>query len=187
VIYLSLYYEFFKIGLFAVGGGLATVPFFYKLSAATAWFSAQDIINMFAIAQITPGPVGVNMAAFAGYTTGGPGGALAAMLGIVSPAVLAIALIANVLNKFADNKYAQNAFKGMAAAVCALISVSVCKIAGAALLDLTAFNAGGRLEDLLQFKAIIFFVILLFAISRFRAHPFLYICMSAVVGLIVDF
>jgi chromate transporter len=187
VIYLSLYFEFFKIGLFAVGGGLATVPFLYKLSAATAWFGPQDIVNMLAVAQITPGPIGVNMAALAGYTAGGFWGALAAALGIVSPAVLAIVMIANVLNKFAGNKYVQNAFKGMAAAVCALISVAVCKIAGAALLDAPAFAAGGRFADLLQFKAFIFFIILLFLIRRFKAHPFIYICLSAAAGLLIKF
>ena len=187
MIYLDIYFEFFKIGLFAVGGGLATVPFLYKLSAATSWFGAQDIVNMFAVAQIMPGPIGVNMAAFAGYTTGGLRGAAAAMLGIVSPAVLAIALIANVLNKFTGNKYVQSAFKGMAAAVCALISAAICKIAGAALLDLPAFNASGRPADLLHVKAIVFFAILLFAIRRFKAHPFIYICAAAAVGLAVRF
>ncbi|MDR1684207.1 MAG: chromate transporter, partial [Elusimicrobiota bacterium] len=107
MIYLRLYWEFFKVGLFAIGGGLATIPFLYQLSDKTAWFTAADIVNMFAISEVTPGPVGINMATFAGVHTTGLLGGLIATIGIVTPALLAVVLIAGALKKYMQNKRAQ--------------------------------------------------------------------------------
>ena len=187
MILLHIYFEFFKIGLLAAGGGIAMVPFLYQLSIKTAWFSAVDIIDIFAISGIAPGPLGVNMTTFAGYHAAGPWGAVAAVLGLATPSVILMILIANILKKFMDNKYAKNAFKGMFAAVCALISVAIYKIITDTLFDLRAFEAGASFAGSLHVKAIIFFAILLFAIRRFKAHPFLYICISAAVGLVIKF
>jgi len=187
MIFLKLYFEFFKIGLFAVGGGLATVPFFYPLSAATGWFSPADIVNMLAIAQVSPGPIGVNMATFAGYRVAGAPGAIVACAGLVSPAFLAIVIIANIMKKFMENKYVISAFKGMIAAGCALISVSVFKIIHTALLDVPLYEITGNPLDLIRLKAAIFFVILFVAIRRFKAHPFVYVCITAALGLLVKF
>jgi len=187
IAFLHIYFEFLKIGFFAVGGGIALVPFLFELSEKTGWFAAADIINMFAISGIMPGPLGINMTTFAGYHAAGAGGALAANLGLVTPSVILMVVIANILKKFMNNKYAQNAFKGMVAAVCALISVSVYKIITDTLFDLRAFEAGANFMDSLHIKAIIFFALMLFAIRRFKAHPFLYICISAAIGLVIKF
>ena len=78
MIYLLLFFEFFKIGLLAVGGGLVTVPFLFDLSEAYGWFSTSDLANMIAVSESTPGPIGVNMATFAGYNACGIMGALLA-------------------------------------------------------------------------------------------------------------
>ncbi|MDR0646797.1 MAG: chromate transporter [Elusimicrobiota bacterium] len=172
MIYFLLYWEFLKIGLFAVGGGLATIPFLYQLSYKTAWFNAADIVNMFAISEVTPGPIGINMATFAGYHAAGVLGSLAATAGIITPPLFTVILIAKFINRFNDNKYFASAFKGMFCAVCALISVSVLQIAVSALINI---------------KAVIFFCILLFAVRRFKAHPFLYICLSAMIGCFIKF
>ena len=67
MIWLQMFWEFFKAGLFAVGGGLATLPFLYDISQRTGWFTAEDIANMIAISESTPGPLGVNMATYAGF------------------------------------------------------------------------------------------------------------------------
>ena len=184
---LRIYFEFFKIGLFAAGGGIAMVPFLYQLSIKTAWFSAVDIIDIFAISGITPGALGVNMTTFAGYRAAGPLGAAAAVLGLATPSVILMIVIANILKKFMNNKYAQNAFKGMSAAVCALISAAIYKIITDTLFDLRAFEAGASFANSLHIKATLFFIILLFAIRRYKAHPFLYICISAAVGLVIKF
>ena len=69
-LYLRLYWEFFKTGLFAIGGGMATLPFLKDIGATTGWFSQTDLMNMLAVSESTPGPVGINMATYVGYTVG---------------------------------------------------------------------------------------------------------------------
>lgn len=97
---ITLFLEFFKIGLFSVGGGLATLPFLYKLAENYDWFTKVELIDMIAISESTPGPIGVNMATFAGFNTAGILGGVTATMGIVVPALLVIILIAKVLDKF---------------------------------------------------------------------------------------
>lgn len=187
IIFLQIYLEFLKIGFFAVGGGIALVPFLYQLSFGTGWFGQGDIINMFAISGIMPGPLGINLTTFAGYHSAGIWGAFVANLGLVTPSVILMVFISNILKKFMDNKYAQNAFKGAFAAVCALISVTIYKIMHAALFDSRAWEAGANFLQSLRPEAILFFVLLLIAIRRWKAHPFLYICISAALGLVIRF
>ena len=99
MIYLRLFWEFFKTGLFSVGGGLATLPFIYDMSDRTGWFTYQQIADMVAVSESTPGPIGVNTATYVGYITGGVPGALVATLGLVTPAVICILIIASCLKK----------------------------------------------------------------------------------------
>ena len=80
-LYLRLYWEFFKTGLFAIGGGMATLPFLKDIGATTGWFSQTDLMNMLAVSESTPGPVGINMATYVGYTVGGVPGAIVATIG----------------------------------------------------------------------------------------------------------
>ena len=83
-LYLRLYWEFFKTGLFAIGGGMATLPFLKDIGATTGWFSQTDLMNMLAVSESTPGPVGINMATYVGYTVGGvPGAIVATILSLI--------------------------------------------------------------------------------------------------------
>jgi len=97
MIYLRLFWEFFKTGLFAVGGGLATLPFLAKMGAATGWFSQSQLTDMIAVSESTPGPMGVNMATYTGYTVGGLPGALIATLGLIAPSIITILIVAAFL------------------------------------------------------------------------------------------
>ena len=114
--YLQLFWEFFKTGLFAVGGGMATIPFLYNMSDKTGWFTHQDLANMIAVGESTPGPIGVNMATYVGYVTGmaqgGIGNAIAgaviATLGLVLPSLGVILIVAAMLNRFKDSPLVQN-------------------------------------------------------------------------------
>jgi chromate transporter len=187
MIYLLLYWEFFKIGLFAVGGGLATIPFLYRLSYKTGWFTTLDIANMFAISEITPGPLGVNMATFAGYSSAGIGGAVTATLGIVTPSIIIIVLIAGLLKNSMENKYIKAAFRGVQAAVCALISAAVLDIITASLFNIDLYKATAQIADLFSIKALLFFAILLIMIRKLKIHPFAYICVSAAIGFFIQF
>ena len=121
MLYLKLFYEFFKTGLFSIGGGMATIPFLYKISDATGWFTYDDLANMIAVSESTPGPIGVNMATYVGYITGtqegGPLyatlGAVTATLGLITPSIIVILIVAMFLKSFRDNKYVNNAFYGL--------------------------------------------------------------------------
>ena len=94
MIYLRLFWEFFKVGLFSVGGGLATLPFLYSLGAKTGWFGTADVADMLAVSESTPGPIGVNMATYVGFDCGGVLGGVAATIGLITPSVIIIVLIA---------------------------------------------------------------------------------------------
>ena len=98
MVFLLLFLEFFKTGLFAIGGGMATLPFLNELANKYPWFTVDDLSDMIAVSESTPGPIGVNMATYAGYTTGfnelgvlgGILGAFVATLGLVTPSVIII-------------------------------------------------------------------------------------------------
>ena len=110
MIYLRLFYEFAKTGLFAVGGGMATIPFLYAISEKTGWFTAADIGNMIAISESTPGAMGVNMSTYVGFSVKGVLGAVIATLGLVLPSIIVILIISRMLEKFKDSKLVQKIF-----------------------------------------------------------------------------
>ena len=121
MIYLRLFWEFFKVGLFSVGGGLATLPFLYSLGAKTGWFSTADVANMLAVSESTPGPLAINMATFIGSSQGGFPGALIATLGVVLPSFFIILLIAAVLKNLMKYAGVEAFLSGVRPCVVAMI------------------------------------------------------------------
>ncbi len=191
MIYLRLFWEFFKTGLFSVGGGLATLPFIYDMSDKTGWFTHQQIADMIAVAESTPGPIGINMATYVGFTTGGVPGALIATLGIVTPAVTAILIIAKFLRRFRESRLVDSAFYGLRPASAALIAAAGVSVVKIALLDLGAYAASGALGDLFQWKAIalaaVVWVLTNVVKPTKKLHPLVYIAASAVAGIAFSF
>lgn len=124
MIYLQLFFEFFKAGLFAIGGGMATLPFLYDISDKTGWFTYGQLADMVAISESTPGPIGVNMATYVGFTTAGIPGSVIATLGLITPSIIIILIIAGFLKAFKDNKYVQHAFYGLRPASTGLIAAA---------------------------------------------------------------
>ena len=122
MLYLRLFLEYFYAGLFSVGGGLATIPFLQDMGARTGWFTSQELANMIAVSEATPGPMGVNMATYVGFTTGGPFGSVIATLGLVAPSIIVIILVSVLLHRFRDNRYVDSFFYGLRPASTALIS-----------------------------------------------------------------
>ena len=114
MIYLRLFIEFFKTGLFSVGGGLATLPFLYEMSTNTHWFTHSDVADMIAISESTPGAIGINMSTYAGYITAGYLGGVCATLSLAAPSVIIILIISKFLQKFRENPHVENAFYGLA-------------------------------------------------------------------------
>ena len=161
MIYLRLFWEFFKTGLFSVGGGLATLPFIYDMSDRTGWFTYQQIADMVAVSESTPGPIGVNTATYVGYITGGVPGALIATLGLVTPAVICILIIASCLKKFRENRFVDHAFYGLRPASAALIAAAGFSVVRISLIQESAFQASGRFTDLFFWKGLLLAAVLI--------------------------
>lgn len=187
MIYLQLFFEFFKVGLFAVGGGLATLPFLTDIAIKTGWYTTDELIDMVAISQSTPGPIGINMATSVGYKTGGILGGVIATLGLVVPAIIIIVIVAHYLNRFRQNKNVQSAFYGLRPASTALIAGAGISVVKLSLLTLDKYNLSGKIIDMINIKGVILAVILLFLTNKFNKHPVFYIAGAAIIGIVFKF
>ena len=190
-LYLRLFWEFFKTGLFAVGGGMATLPFMYDISDKTGWFTHSMMADMVAVSESTPGPIGVNMATYVGFVTGGIPGAVVATVGLVTPSVILILLIARVLKAFRENQYVDAGFYGLRPCSVGLIAAAGVLVIKLALFNTELYASTGALLDLFNFKALILAAVLLAAtrcIKKLKGlHPIVFILASAVIGIVFSF
>ena len=189
---LILFFEFFKTGLFAVGGGMATLPFLYDMSARHPdWFTTAQLADMIAVSESTPGPIGVNMATYVGFHTAGIPGGLIATIGLVTPSVIIVLLIARVLKQFRENRHVDAAFYGLRPCSVGLIAAAGLLVVKIALLDFDAFAASGAILDLLNVKALILAAVLLVLTRAVKAtkklHPIVFILGSALAGVVFSF
>ncbi len=182
MIYLILAYEFFKIGLFSIGGGMATLPFLMDLTGKYDWFTISELTNMVAISESTPGPVGINMATYAGYNAAGVPGAIVATLALTAPAWIIIILIAKFLENFSENRNVKAAFYGIRPAVAALIGYAVWELLKIALIS----AADGKIQVNLVNAAVCVVVFALLQIKKFgKLHPLVWIAAGACVGIVL--
>ena len=191
MILLQLFWEFFKTGLFAVGGGMATLPFLYDISARTGWFTTAQLADMIAVSESTPGPIGVNMATYVGFRTAGIPGAVIATLGLITPEVIIILIIARVLAAFRQNRYVDAAFYGLRPCSLGLIAAAGVLVFKVAMLDPECFAASGAILDLFNWKALVLAAVLL-VFTRLvkqtkKLHPIFFILASAVIGVMFAF
>lgn len=191
MIYLRLFYEFFKTGLFAFGGGMATVPFLSDMAARTGWFTQDLLADMLAVSESTPGPIGVNMATYVGYTVAGIPGGVIATVGLVTPPLLIILLVAAFLRAFRNNRYVEQVFYGVRPASVGLIAAAGITVIRLCLLDTAAYAASGRILDLLDWRALLLAVILWLCTNLIKPvkklHPIVFIAASAAVGILFRF
>lgn len=175
MIYLRLFLEFFRIGLFSVGGGLATIPFLTELSGKTGWFTLSELADMIAVSESTPGPIGINMSSYVGMTTAGVPGLLCATLGLITPSIIIIFLIARVLEQFRNNPWVDGIFRALRPMSVALIfaaGISVCRIA--------LFSETGGIN----FLAVAVAVGTFFGATKLKKiHPIGWIAAGAVIGI----
>lgn len=190
-LYLRLFWEFFKTGLFAVGGGMATLPFMYDISDKTGWFTHSMLADMVAVSESTPGPIGVNMATYVGFVTGGVPGAVIATVGLVTPSVIVILLIARVLKAFRENQYVDAGFYGLRPCSIGLIAAAGVLVVKLALFNTELYASTGAIADLFNVKALILAAVLLAAtrcIKKLKGlHPIVFILASAVIGIVFSF
>ena len=190
MIYLQLFYEFFKVGLFSIGGGLATLPFLYDMSEKTGWFTQAQLADMIAVSESTPGAIGINMATYVGYVTTGILGGVIATLGLVAPSIIVILIIAKFLNSFGENRIVKSAFYGLRPTSVALIAASGISVMMNVFL-VPAFKETRLFSDLLDWKAVALAAVLV-VLTRFvkqtkKLHPIVFIGASAVVGIVFRF
>lgn len=183
--FLNLYLEFFKTGLFAIGGGLATIPFLQEMCNKYDWFTPEELSNMIAIAESTPGPIGVNMATYTGFINGldfggtlwGWIGGIIATLGLITPSIIVILIIAGILKKFKDSKIVEAVFTGLRPAVAGMIFAAAFEI-----LKIALFPELPKID----FIAWILYALLLFMSCKFKKiHPIVIIIIGAVLGIII--
>ena len=178
--FLLLFYEFFKIGIFAIGGGLAALPFLFDLADKYAWFTTAELTNMIAISESTPGPIAVNMATYVGYHTAGVGGAAIATLALIMPAVIISLLICKAMAVWRDNQYVEMVFTGLRPAVAGLLAAISISLITLALFGTEHFTPGLSLN----IKSLIFLAVVTPAVCYFNKHPIIFIALGAVVGII---
>ncbi len=187
MIHLRLIWEFMQIGLFAIGGGMATLPFLHRLGERTGWFSEQFITDMIAISESTPGPIGINMATYVGYNTAGIVGGVAATLAEILPSVIIVILVSRSLQRFSESRHVGYAFYGLRPAVTGLIAAAVVSVFRAAVLNIPLYQLTKNIGDLISLKYILFFAVIFLAIRKFKQSPILYIAISAAAGIAMKF
>lgn len=186
---LQLIFEFFKTGLFAVGGGLATLPFLYDMAEKTGWFTNQDILDLIAISESTPGAIGVNMATYVGFLTEGVLGGIIATLALIAPSLIVIIIISKILQQFKNSPAVQGVFKGLRPASTGLIVAAGLSVAELAFLNLEAWTgfSVNSLLTVINWKAIVLAVVVYVGLVKFKKHPIIYIAISAVAGIVFQF
>ena len=191
MLYLRFIYEFFKAGLFAIGGGMATIPFLYDISDSTGWFTHTDLANMIAVSESTPGPIGINMATYVGFVTGNAHdgiagailGAVTATVGLVAPSIIIILIIAAALKNFRNNKYVNNAFYGLRPASTGLIAAAGLSVLYSNMfIGETVSLAGFNWKGLILAVILWIFTNLIPKVKNF--HPIVFIGASAVCGVV---
>ena len=166
----QLFLQFFHVGVFSFGGGYATLPFLYEIADKFHWYSVKQLTDMLAISSITPGPVGVNVATFAGFTTSGILGSLVATTAIILPSYIIVTIVFKVIDKFRTNRNVKGAIRGLKPAGCALLSA-----VGIKLLFTSNLHLLGTL---------ILLGYLILSVKK-KQDPLFYLGISAILGLLI--
>lgn len=190
MIWLQLFIEFFKTGLFSIGGGLATIPFLKAMADNMGWFDEKLLGNMIAVGESTPGPIGVNMATYVGYTVGHSHGGIAGALfggflatfALVLPSVIIIIIVAKLLKAFQENKLVKRSFYSIRPAVTGMIAS-----AAVMMIKSGIFTQAGSFLQSINIKAAVLFAILLVFTNKVKLHPIVYILIAGAVGAIFSF
>lgn len=187
MIFLQLFIEFFKTGLFSIGGGLATIPFLSAMGTKLGWFTPELLGNMIAVGESTPGPIGVNMATYVGYTVGveryGIAGAIlggiTATFALVLPSVIIILIIARILQAFKKNRFVARSFYSIRPAVTGMIAA-----AAVMMIKSGIFTEKGNFLQAINIKAALLFALLLIFTNKIKLHPIFYIVIAGIIGAI---
>lgn len=170
-IFLQLFLEFFKIGMFSVGGGYATMPFLYHIITDYGWYTSEQLSNIIAISILTPGPIGINMATFAGFQTAGFPGAILATLSLVLPSYIFVIIISNILHNFSDNFFVKAVLYSLKPVGCGL---------------LCAVGVDFFIDHVNSAAALALFIFLFLLSFKFKKNPLYYFVISGIIGIFID-
>ena len=182
--FFKVFFEFFKVGLFTFGGGLASIPFFYDISERLGWFTTQQIADVIAISGSCPGVLGTNMCTYLGFYVDGALGALAASLGFMAPSVMIVLVVSRFIKKFRESKAVNAAFYGLRAASVGLIASALLSVVKISLLNLDAFKLSGSVLDLFCIPNILLAVAAFYVMKKWNPHPVFALGACAIVGII---
>lgn len=181
-LHLLLFYEFCKIGTFALGGGYATLPFLYHLQSQYNWFTIDELTNMIAVSNITPGPIGINMATYTGFTTAGIVGSIIATSALVCVPFCMTITITKLFTKFQENKYVLDIFSGLRPAACALLaSIGIKLLYQSVIQNKIEWSSPIQID----MDALILFLIMFIPFMFTKKNPLLAIIIGALGGIII--
>lgn len=185
--FLQLFWEFFKTGLFSVGGGLATLPFLRHIAVRYPWFTPDELLDMLAVSESTPGPIGVNTATYAGFRAAGVPGALVATASLVLPSIIIVVLVSRALERFRSSRLVEDGFYGLRPASAGLILGAMSSVFAASLCHTALWTGLASLPAVLNLPAIALFLVLLLGVCKLpRLHPIVYILIGAAGGLLLN-
>ncbi len=185
-----LFIEFVKTGLFAVGGGLATIPFLKEIALKHNWFNVDELTDMIAVAESTPGPIGINMSTYSGFKADGFIGAAVATISIIIPPVIIILIISKVLQKFKTNKYVNKIFSALRPASSGLILGAMADIFIMSFFysdKFTDFSLSVQnIFEIINLKSVLFFMAAYIGVLKLKKlHPIVFIAGGAVFGIVL--
>lgn len=176
--------RFLYVGLFTVGGGLATIPLMIQAVVDTGLITEDMFYSMLAVSQSTPGPIGVNLATYIGFENYGVIGGLLVTLSIGLPCFVISSLVSKAYERFSNAKAVRYAFYGIRAAVCGLIASAALGVLKITVFTADAFRASGSVLSLIDWKAALLFAVLYLLVIRFQKHPVLYIALGGLAGFL---
>ena len=179
MIYLLLFWEFFKTGLLSVGGGLATLPFLYDMANRYPWFTQQELADMLAVSESTPGPIGVNMATFAGINAAGIPGGIVATLALVLPAFLIMLLVATAMKRFQKSRIVTSVMEVLRPASVGLIAAAALTVLRVALLRSEPFSVN-------WVALAVGAVLLALNLKWKKLHPIVLVALGAAAGIALN-
>lgn len=183
---LRMMWEFFKAGLFAVGGGMATIPFLQEMGEKFGYFTNEELLDMIAVSESTPGAIGINMATYAGIKAYGPIGGILATLSLVTGPIIIILIIARMILAFKNSKTVKDAFTTLRPATAGLILGAMSSVLALTLFDVETFRQTGSLVSLVRPVPIVLFLAFLAILFKIkRLSPIWLIISGAGLGIIL--
>lgn len=182
---LNMFFSFFKVGLFTIGGGLVAIPIMQDYVLKYQWISEKEFVDMIAISQSTPGPIGINLATYVGASQYGLLGSIVVTIAMVLPSFIIITIVSKFLLHFDDNKYVKAVLKSIRPVVVGIILAAGFFIANVSFIHMDNFLETKSIAALIDIKSFIVFIIFFGVMFKIKKHPILYIVIGGVLGIVL--